>query len=352
MEQTESMVNLPKTMHAAKLYGPMDLRLDQFPIPDLKPGQVLIKVTAVGVCPSGLKMLKGPSRIEPVFWEIPGFPGHETAGEIVQLGPDVEHFSVGERIVPTAGPTCGSCRACRRGHFRFCENQDFAAIQSMSFSDYMVCDAEALLLIPDSMSDEQASFAEPLGCCIASVNSCSVEPGDFIVVLGAGTMGLLHLQILRSLGAHVGIVDPDQARREMAAEFGAEICLAPPMAKERIHEWTADRGADVVIVAAGAPTAVEGSLELVADGGTLMLFAGIWPSTKIEIDPNDIHYRQFKLTGSVGALMVDFERALALMKSGAVQVDKIISERYPLTAVLEAHYASERMDTYKVIVRP
>jgi L-iditol 2-dehydrogenase len=345
-------MNLPETMRAAKLYGPMDLRLEEFPIPDLKPGQVLIKVTAVGVCPSGLKMLKDPSRIEPAFWEIPGFPGHETAGEVVQLGLNVKNFSLGDRVVPTAGPTCGSCRACRRGQFRFCENQDISAIESMSFSEYMVCDAEALLQIPKSLDDEQASFAEPLGCCIASVESCSVAPGDFAVVLGAGTMGLLHLQILHSLGARVGIIEPDPSRREIAAELGAEIYLAPEQAKEGVNRWTANRGADTVIVAAGSVDAVKGGLELVADGGTVMLFAGIWPPTKIEIDPNEIHYRQFNLTGSVGALMVDFERALALLESGAVQVGAIISERYPLTAVLEAHYASERLDTYKVIVRP
>ncbi len=344
------MGNSKKLMRATQLYGPMDLRLDKFPVPEPKSGQVLLQVNAVGVCPSGLKMLKYPARIEQIFWKIPGFPGHETAAEIISLGADVDGFAPSDRVVPTGGPTCGHCHACRRGNFRFCENQDFGSIEYMSFGEYMICEADALLPIPAGLSDEEASFAEPLGCCVASVEKCSVGPGDFVVIIGAGTMGLLHLQLFRNMGARVLVVELDASRREFAKRLGAELSVSPTEAKASTLERTNVGGA--VVVATGVGSAVELGLDIVSPGGTLMLFAGVWPATKIQIDPNLIHYKQFSLTGSVGALMVDFERALALIYSGAVQVKALISETYPLKEVLDAHRASERNDTYKIIVEP
>lgn len=344
--------NIPKLMKATKLYGAMDLRLDEFPIPALKPRQVLLKVNAIGICSSGLKMLKDPERIEKAFWDIPGFPGHETSAEVINIGAEVDRFTMGDRVVPTGGPTCGYCISCRKGAFRFCENQDFGSIEYMSFGEYMIANVDTLLPIPAGLSDEGASFAEPLGCCIASVEKCSLNPGDFAAIIGAGTMGLLHLQLFLSMGARVLVVEPDEGRREFARIQGADLSVEPDEAKDTILDHTNGRGAQAVVIAAGVGKAVELGFDLVFSGGTLMLFAGIWPSTTIQIDPNLIHYKQINVTGSVGALMIDFEKALALMNNGAVDVAPMISETYPLDEIMEAHRASERSDTYKVIVKP
>lgn len=347
------MTPLPDTMQAAVLRGVMDMRVETFPMPQAAPGRVVLRIKAVGVCPSGLKLLKDPSRMPASFWNVPGVPGHETAAKIVAVGPGVTGYAVGDRVAPTGGPTCGRCHYCRRGLFRFCERQDFSKIDYMSFAEYMACDADALVRIPDSLSDEEASFAEPLACCVASVEKCSLRVGDDVVVIGAGTMGLLHVQLVRAAGARPIVVEPNKRRRASAMDMGAAESLpAGKDATARIQDLTGGRGAAAVIVAVGAAQAIESAFHFVAPGGTLMLFAGTWPPGTIAIDPNLIHYHQINVTGSVGGLMIDFERALALMASGAVNIKPLITARYPLDEVMQAHRELEAGTGYKVLVIP
>lgn len=223
----------------------------------------------------------------------------------------------------------------------------------MSFAEYMACDADELLPIPDNLEDEQAAFAEPLACCVASMEKCAVRPGDDVVIFGAGTMGLLHLQLARAFGGRVIVLERDEMRCAFAAEMGASASLiADADALSRVKALTGGRGAAAVIITTGSGQAIEQGFHYVAPGGTLMLFAGTWPATTIELDPNLIHYRQMQVTGSVGGLMVDFERALTLLAQGLVDVRPLISARYPLNEVLEAHQASESLTTYKVMVIP
>jgi L-iditol 2-dehydrogenase len=347
------MQSKTKKMRATKLMGPMDLSIETLPIPEITEGSVLLGISAVGVCPSGLKMLKDPSRIDEVFWDIPGFPGHETAAEVVEVGPGVEGLVPGDHVVPTGPPACGQCHFCRRGQLRFCKEKDFSKIENMSFADYMLCDAASLLPIAEGLGDEEACFAEPLACCVASVEKCSVRAGDTVIVVGAGTMGLLHVQILRSLGARPIVIEPNKNRRTFALEMGANLSLHPdPRAKDQIKEMTHGRGADAVIVTVGAAEAIQSAFDLVGPGGTLMFFAGTWPPTSVNLDPNLIHYQQMNVTGTVGTTAYDFERALALMAHGSVDVKPLISGRYPLQEIIQAHRASEELSTYKILVKP
>lgn len=347
------MKSLPQSMMATRFYGSMDLRVEAFPMPTATAGRVVLRIKAVGVCPSGLKMLKDASRVPEAFRRVPGFPGHETAAEVVEVGEGVTEFKPADRVVPSAGPTCGHCHACRRGRFRFCEQQDFDKADFMSFAEYMACDAEDLLPIPDNLQDEQAAFCEPLACCVASMEKCALQPGDNVVILGAGTMGLLHLQLARAHGGKVIVLEQDEGRRAFAAKMGAHAALlADQAALSKVKALTGGRGAAAVIITAGSAQAIEQGFHHVAPGGTLMLFAGTWPATSIELDPNLIHYRQIQVTGSVGGLMVDFERALTLLAHGLVDVGPLISARYPLNKVLEAHRASESLSAYKVLVIP
>jgi L-iditol 2-dehydrogenase len=342
-----------ESMQATILHGPMDLRLEAWPMPKATPGRVVLRVKVVGVCPSGLKMLKDPSRVPIALRHVPGMPGHETAAEIVSVGPGVSAFAVGDRVAPTGGPTCGRCHYCRRGLFRFCERRDFSDIDYMSFAQFMACDADALVRIPGTVSDEEASFAEPLACCIASLEKCSVQAGDDVVVIGAGTMGLLHLQLAQAVGARVIAVEPDERRRSFALKMGAAASIYPDQNTARqVRELTGGRGATAVIVAVGSVPAVESAFELVGPGGTVMLFAGTWPPATIALDPNKIHYPQISVTGSVGGLMVDFERAMALLASQAIEVNPLITARFPLSEIMEAHRTHEAATGYKVLVIP
>lgn len=340
-------------MRATVLRGPMDLCVETFPLPQAAPGQVVLRVKAVGVCPSGLKLIREPERMPEAFWRAPGAPGHEVAAEVAAIGPGVAGFAVGDRVAPTGGPTCGSCHFCRRGLFRFCERQDFAVIQFMGFAEYMVCRADALVRVPAGVDDEAATFAEPLACCVASLDKCALHPGDDLVVLGAGTMGLLHVQLARALGVRVLVVEPDERRRAFALTMGAAHALREgALVVEEVKALTGGRGAAAVVVAAGSAQAVERAVEFAGPGAAVMLFSGVWPRATVALDPNLIHYRQIVLTGSVGGLMVDFERALALLAGGRLEVRPLVTARFPLADVMAAHREHAAATGYKVLVIP
>lgn len=347
------MTPLPAMMRGSRFRGAMDMQIEEMPTPRATRGKVILRIKAVGVCPSSVKMLHDPSRIPGSLKDVPGFPGHETAAEVVEVGEGVSHVKIGDRVVPTSGPTCGHCHYCRRGLPRFCQEQDFSSIEMMSFVEYMACSARDLLPIPDSVDDEQASLAEPLGCCVASIQKCSLEPGDDVVVVGAGTMGILHVQLVRAIGARPIVVETDGGRLSFATEIGScPGVIADEHTPGRIRDLTGGRGATAVIIAAGSAKAIESAFDYVGPGGTVMLFAGTWPPAQLSLDPNLVHYRQINVTGSVGALMVDYERALALMASGAVAVKPLITHRFPLSEVSKAHQTTLDRKGLKVVVVP
>jgi L-iditol 2-dehydrogenase len=188
---------------------------------------------------------------------------------------------------------------------------------------------------------------------VASIAKCAIQAGDDVVVIGAGTMGLLHMQLALAASATPIVVEPDARRRGFALEQGAAASLPPgPDCGPQVKSLTGGRGAAAVIVAVGTAAAIESAFDFVAPGGTVMLFAGTWPQAMLTLDPNRIHYGQLNVTGSVGGLLVDFEQALALMAAGSVQVEPLITARFPLQAIMQAHQAHEAATGYKVLVLP
>lgn len=338
-------------MRAAVLTAPTKFEIRDFPTPHARKNQVVIHVRASGVCPSGLKLITQPERMPEDFWRIPGAPGHEVSGEIVEIGKGVTKWRLGDRVVVTGGPTCGKCHYCLRGKYRFCENRNFNTMTHMGFSEYMLCSEEELVAIPVSVNDEQASLAEPFACVVGSLEKCEIKAGEIVVVIGCGVMGLLHLQLAQALGASVMVVDIDENRRAFATKCGAVAQMSPGKeASDHVYELSHGRGADTVIVTAGTAEAAKSAFPLVSPGGTIMLFAGVWPAEKISIDPNFIHYQQIRITGSVGGMVVDFQRALTWMCSNRVDVQPLITGRYSLDEVNEAHHACQKRIGYKNLV--
>jgi L-iditol 2-dehydrogenase len=340
-------------MKAAILTAPMEFEIRDFPIPQPGVGQVVIRVKASGVCPSGLKLIKQPQRMPDEFWQIPGAPGHEVSAEVVEISKEVIKWSTGDRIVVTGGPTCGKCHYCLRGQFRFCENRVFTNMSHMGFSEYMACSEDELVAIPDGVSDEEASLAEPLACVVGSVEKCHIKAGDTVAVVGCGVMGQLHIQIMNALGARVIAIDIDENRRAFGVKSGA-LQHSPPgkAADELVKEISDGRGAETVIVAAGTPEAAESAFPLVGPGGTILFFAGIWPADMISIDPNFIHYQQINITGSVGGMVADFQRALAWISSNRINVQSLITGRFSLEEIIEAHKICEKGIGYKNLIIP
>jgi L-iditol 2-dehydrogenase len=322
-------------MKAARLYGVRDLRVEDVPDPEPGPGEALIKISACGVCPSDLRsyLAAGSGHMS-----LPRTPGHEWTGTIVGFGPSTEEtpFKVGARVVADWRYVCGKCYECRRGVFNYCENLRRGV--RGGFAQYGVAPLQQLRLIPDNVSFEEASFTEPLACIVQAHGYTQIGLGDDVVIVGAGPIGLLHLQVALHRGGRLIVSDPLAARLEKARELGAhdviDASATDPVA--RVKELTDGRGANAIIVAVGVGAAQQQALQMAAINGWVNFFAGTYPPTEIPVDPNLIHYRQLRVTGSHDFTPHHFTTALRLIQFGIVRVEPLISHRFELDDVTEA----------------
>jgi L-iditol 2-dehydrogenase len=246
---------------------------------------------------------------------------------------------------------CGECYQCRRGVFNFCSNRR-ADVVVGGYAEKGVATPANLRPIPDSVSYEEACFTEPLACCLNGSRNSRIQPGDDVVVIGAGPIGLMHAQLAKHHGARVIICDRIPSRLEKAQELGADVPINVDTedAEARVLELTGGRGAAVVILAVGVTKAAEMALRMAALNATVNLFAGFYPSGTLDFDPNVIHYKQIHLTGSHDFTPHDFTMALKLVEDGIVRVKPLISHRLPL-AELHAGLATVRkQEGLKVVI--
>ena len=315
---------MTEQMWAAQLYGPGDLRVERVEQRRIKADdEVLIRIHACGICPSDLRAYTG---VRAGFRAFPYIPGHEWAGDIVEVGPAVEGFAVGDRVAPSWRIVCGKCYYCTRGLHNFCENLQYGRVRG-GFAEYGVAPAESLYKIPEGVSYQEASFSEPLACCINGSLASRIAFGDDVVIVGAGPIGLLHLQLAKHQGARVLVSEFIPERLAVAQELGADEVIHASQTDpvERVKELTEGRGANVVIVAVGARRAMEQALDMAGIGAMVNFFAGIYPAIQIPFDPNLVHYKQLVLTGSHDFTPAHFRTALRFMEIGTVQVSPLIS---------------------------
>ncbi|MGQ9494196.1 MAG: zinc-dependent alcohol dehydrogenase [Anaerolineae bacterium] len=339
-------------MRAARLYGVRDLRIEDVPLPSIAaPDEVLLRIHACGICPSDLRAYTGSSKR---IGQLPHtqIPGHEWAGEVVEVGAEVKGFRPGDRVVPSWRVNCGYCYYCGQGLFNYCEQPSHVRVRG-GFCEYGVAPISSLYRIPDGVSYEEATFAEPLACCINGILMSNVRLGDDVVIIGAGPIGLLHLQLARLLGARVIVSEPIASRREMARQLGAHITIdsSAEDVVARVQELTDGRGAQTVIVAVGQSQAVLKALQLADVRGTINYFAGLYPPTEISVDPNLIHYRQLIVTGSHDYTPHHFRTAIKLIQHGMVQVSALITHVLPLERLVEAFELVVEKRGAKVVVK-
>ncbi|HEY3079457.1 MAG TPA: zinc-binding dehydrogenase [Chloroflexota bacterium] len=338
-------------MRAARLYDARDLRVEDIEQPRPGPGEALIRIHACGVCPSDVRGYTGARHGGGPG--LPRTPGHEWAGIIEELGPPLEDVGagpsvrvdeskgaaalrVGDRVVADWRYVCGRCYQCRRGVFNYCENLRRAV--RGGFAQYGAAPLSQLRRIPDNVSFEEASFTEPLACILNAHSGTRIDVGDDVVIVGAGPIGLLHMQVARHRGGRLIVSDPLAARLEMAKQLGAHdvIDASSTDPVERVKELTEGRGADCVIVAVGAAEPIRQAMQMGAINGRVNLFAGTYPPVELPTDPNLIHYRQLIVTGSHDFIPHHFTTALKLIQYRIVRVEPLISHRFGLEDVKEA----------------
>jgi len=336
-------------MRSARIYGVGEMGVEEIERHSIQaPDEVLIKIHACGVCPSDLRAYTGTRGGR----AYPFTPGHEWAGEIVEVGPAVEGWKVGDRVAPSWRVMCGTCYYCVRGLHNYCENIGRYRPRG-GFCEYGASVQQALYRIPENQSFVQAAFAEPLACIINGNRWTMINYGDDVVVIGAGPIGLMHMQLARHSGARVIVSEMNAERLAKAKALGADEVINPGEvdAVQAVKDLTNGYGANAVIVAVGNRRAEEQALDMAAIGASVNYFAGTYPPTTFPLDPNVVHYKQIRLTGSHDYTPMDFYSALLFMSQGAVKVEELISHELPLAQVKEGFDIVAAQQGLKVMVR-
>jgi L-iditol 2-dehydrogenase len=340
-------------MRAAVLHGKNDLRYQEVATPHAGLGEVVVRVKACGICAIDVKILAGDSspRI------LPTILGHEVAGLVHELGDGVEEFGVGQRVATYPIASCGECFYCRQGRHNLCINEfGLAHGADGGFAEYVKIPRSLVKLggvvpIGDSLTFELAAMAEPLSCCLSAFRSAALAQEAWVVIVGAGPLGLLHLLTARSQGLRTIVADIIPERLETAREIGAELVIdsAKSDPVSAIQSATGI-GADLVIMALGAPEVIEKSLPLVRKGGIFNIFGGPPRGSRLTIDPRWLHYGEIVLTGTSGSTLADYQRALCLIANGEVDVRPVISHRVGLDDLLDTVEKVRKHEVLKAIM--
>ncbi len=338
-------------MKAAVLLGPGKLIIDEVSVPKPREYEILVKIQGCGICPTDIRYYNGLKLYFPYGKESYGLFGHEWVGEVVETGRYVDNLSVGDKVVVDFQPPCGRCRPCKMGFTNLCTNKKFYA---RGFAEYALAYSPYVYKLSNKISFEEACLTEPLACCIHTNQKTNVQKGESIVVIGAGPMGLLHTIVSRLSGARVIAIDLVEDRLSVASRLGANFVINSSVEDpvDKVMSITDGDGADVVIVTAGSKKAIELSYNLIGVGGRIVIFAGVYPPTNIEFDPNILHYKEAIVMGSHAYRPIEFQRAVHILESGYVDVKKIISHVLPLEKLEEGFNIAEKGLGLKVIVKP
>lgn len=345
-------------MKAVVYYAPGDVRVEDVPMPQPRAGEIRVKVDACAVCGTDLKSYKhGNPRIK-----APLVMGHEFTGLIDAIGPRVEGFAEGERVVMATSISCGQCRYCREGWRNLCVD-----LAPMGFTypggmaEYTVVPALAIenghvVQVPPGIPAEQAALAEPLSCAVNAVRQCGVRRGDVVVVVGAGPMGLMNACVARATGAGTVILaEVSDARLAQAAQFGCDVLVNPEKEDliQRVKDLTGGLGADVAIIAAPAAKPQEMAPDLVRRRGTICLFASLpVGQSMLQLDSRKIHYGELRVIGSSDSTADHVREAVSLMASGTIPAARLASDVLPLDAVFRAYELITSGEALRVVLKP
>jgi 2-desacetyl-2-hydroxyethyl bacteriochlorophyllide A dehydrogenase len=336
-------------MKAVLFERPHQLNVVQKQLRVLKSNEVMLKVTACGVCGTDLHIVEGSSRSTP-----PVVLGHEYAGTIEAIGPEVHGYSVGDAVAVDPNIACGSCFFCRRGEVHLCENLRALGVDiDGGMAEMCIVPVGQLYRLPKSITREKAAFIEPLSCAVHGIDRARIRPGDTVVILGGGTVGLLMVQLSLISGASRAIVaEPLEWKRKIALKVGANLVLDPD--KENITDAIRDLthvGADVVIECAGRPDTVSLGFELVRRGGTLELF-GVCPvGLKVPFEPNNVYFKELTIVGSY-VNPHTFDRSVALLAENRISIEHFVIQQFPLDGVQEALASLQEGRTIKSLINP
>jgi L-iditol 2-dehydrogenase len=339
-------------MRAALLYGKEDLRVEDLPVPEIGAEELLLEVKAAAVCGTDIRMYRGGAK--GVGPQSPLVLGHELSGTIARVAkgvPGGQGLVEGARVAVAPNMGCGTCDACVSGNTQLCEVRfrAFGINLPGGFAEYLRIPSEAVRQgnvcpIGPEVSFEAAALAEPLSCVYNAFQRCAIRPGDRVLIIGAGPIGLMHAKLAR-LGGAAKVVLNDIAAERLAICQKLEPGLVTVAGEvgERIMALTGGRGADVVITACPAPEAQVTALKVAAMNGRVLFFGGL-PADRavVGLDTNLIHYKQLIVSGTTRQSLSQYRAVLRLIEDGLLSVDGLVTSRWPLGSIREGFAAVMR----------
>lgn len=340
---------MKQTMQAVVFQGEGRWQLDDVPMPQITADDdVLLKVDRVSICGTDVHILSVP----PGHPATPGsILGHEYVATVVEVGRAVRHVTVGDRVVVDPNLTCGFCEYCRRGMTNFCENMTSLGIfRHGGLAEFNIAPARALHKINPSVAPERASLAEPLSCVLPAFEKAQFIPGESVVILGAGPIGLMFLMLFKAAGASTVIVaEPTDFRRRKALELGADAVVDPTSEEmgEVVRSLTR-LGADVVVDAVG--TLLPEAVALARRGGRVVLF-GMNQQAERPINQYWLTRYEISLVGSY-IQRTAFPHVVRLLEAGVLPVEKLVTHHLRLSEFGIGLDAMRRGEALKVSIAP
>jgi L-iditol 2-dehydrogenase len=350
---------IPSTMLAAVYRGKNDVRMETVPVPSIGPGEMLIKVHTCGICGTDLKKIATGSHSAPRIF------GHETAGTVAAVGENVTQFVPGDRVMVFHHVPCRECYYCRSKTFAQCETYKKVGCTAGfepsggGFAEYVrVMDwivQRGTVRIPEDTSFEQASFVEPINTCIKGIERMAIQPGETVLTIGQGPIGIMLSTLAKRAGARVITSDLYRERLTIAQAFGLEdsvnASLADPVQEVRMR--TEGRGADAAILAVGSNSLIRTAMDAVRPGGRVLLFAQTQHG-EASFDPAAVCMDEKTLIGSYSASIDLQDESVELVMGGKMALEKLISHRFPLQRAVEALNlaAHPQPDSMKIVIQP
>lgn len=320
----------------------------------IRDNEVLIKVEKCNLCTTDYQQWQG-------LREHQGYPmagGHENTGLIIEKGNDVLELQIGDRI-SIAYDYCSQCDNCRKGRTYECKNIDFDNKSEDGFygyfglSEYQIVDAKKAIKIDKDIPAEEACFLEPLGTVVHGIKKLNINPSTNVAVVGGGTMGLLNALTARAYGARVIITEISKKKIKNAKDLGFEVVdSGEEKAVEKIKELTNGEGVDAVIGAVGLSSAYEEGLKMLKEQrGKFLVFSAGYPVPTLNLDMNDVHYREVEIVGTMGGNISDFVEAGELLSSGKINVSGCLEHKeFPLSRIQDAYAEAAKDDMFRVTV--
>jgi D-arabinitol dehydrogenase (NADP+) len=322
-------------MRAVVYDGPKSFRIRTMPDPVVGAGDVLVRIEMCGICGTDQHIFQGR-----FFAEYPLIAGHEPTGVVQAVGESVTSIAVGQRVAVNGNAGCGTCPSCRDGYPLLCRDLRCLGVTGPGgFAQLMLAPAAQVFPV-DDLPVEVAVLAEPTACAMHGLETLSPRPGSDVLVLGAGPTGIILAQlILHGGAARVTVAGPSQFKLDLARSFGIHETVLADRSDASVTaaraRTVAPDGFDIVVDATGSAGVTEQALSLVRDRGTVLVYGVTDPQDRIALSPYDVYRRELTIKGSF-AQVSSFPRAIAMLRSGHVRTEGLITHRFPLDRFGEA----------------